>query len=58
MIFTPFETSRLRLRPQEERDAGSCGVMRSLDFALSENGTFHRSGSSTEYKNLTFQKVL
>ena len=58
MYFISFETTRLRLRPQEAKDACSCGVMRSLDFAPSENGTFHRSGSSTEYKNLTFQKVL
>lgn len=58
MYFIPFETTRLRLRPQEAKDAGSCAVMRALGFAPAENGTFHRSGSSTEYKNLTFQKVL
>lgn len=39
-------------------NAGSCAVMRASGFAPAENGTFHRSGSSTEYKNLTFQKVL
>lgn len=42
MNFTPFETSRLRLRPQEAKDAA----------------TFRHSGTTTEYKNLTFQKTL
>ena len=27
-------------------------------FAPSENGTFRRSGTKTEYKNLTFRKDL
>ena len=38
--------------------AGSCGVMRALGFTPTENGTFRRSGSQTEYKNLTFKKEL
>lgn len=92
MTFTPFETTRLRLRPQEARDAGfalciwgdpitgkylsdpdgiktvladvaaenagSCSVMCALGFTPTENGTFRRSGSQTEYKNLTFKKQL
>ena len=39
-------------------NAGSCGVMRALGFTPTENGTFRRSGSQTEYKNLTFKKEL
>ena len=39
-------------------NAGSCGVMRSLVFTPSENGVFRRSGTTTEYKNLTFKKTL
>ena len=39
-------------------NASSCGVMCSLGFAPSENGTFRRSGTKTEYKNLTFRKDL
>ena len=39
-------------------NAGSCGVMRALGFTPTENGTFRRSGSQTEYKNLTFKKQL
>mgnify|MGYP000069691110 CR=1 FL=1 len=31
-------------------NAGSCGVMRALGFTPTENGTFRRSGSQTEYK--------
>ena len=30
-------------------NAGSCGVMRALGFTPTENGTFRRSGSQTEY---------
>lgn len=37
---------------------GSRGVMRSLGFTPTENGTFRRSGTKTEYKNLTFKKML
>lgn len=37
---------------------GSRGVMCSLGFTPTENGTFRRSGTKTEYKNLTFKKVL
>jgi len=33
-------------------------VMRALGFTPTENGTFRRSGSQTEYKNLTFKKEL
>ena len=39
-------------------NAGSCGVMRALGFTPTENGIFRRSGSQTEYKNLTFKKEL
>ena len=39
-------------------NAGSCGVMRALGFTPTENGTFRRSGSQTEYKSLTFKKQL
>lgn len=39
-------------------NAGSCSVMRALGFTPIENGTFRRSGSQTEYKNLTFKKEL
>ena len=39
-------------------NVGSCGVMRALGFTPTENGTFRRSGSQTEYKNLTFKKEL
>ena len=39
-------------------NAGSCGVMRALGFTPTENGTFRRSGSQTESKNLTFKKEL
>ena len=39
-------------------NAGSCGVMCALGFTPTENGTFRRSGSQTEYKNLTFKKEL
>ena len=39
-------------------NAGSCGVMRSLGFTPTENGTFRRSGTEAEYKNLTFRKDL
>ena len=37
---------------------GSRGVMCSLGFTPTENGTFRRSGTKTEYKNLTFKKML
>lgn len=37
-------------------NAASCGVMHSLGFTPTENGTFHRSGTTAEYKNLTFRK--
>ena len=39
-------------------NAGSCGVMRALGFTPTENGTFRRSGSQTEYKSLTFKKAV
>ena len=50
MYFIPFETTRLRLRPQEAKDAGSCAVMRALGFAPAENGTFRRSGLQRNIK--------
>lgn len=37
---------------------GSCCVLFSLGFTPTENGTFHRGNSPTEYKNLTFKKEL
>lgn len=39
-------------------NTASCGVLNALGFAPNENATFRRSGTTTEYKNLTFQKTL
>ena len=39
-------------------NAASCGVLNALGFTPHENGAFRRSGTTTEYKNLTFQKTL
>lgn len=39
-------------------NTASCGVLNALGFTPHENGAFRRSGTTTEYKNLTFQKTL
>lgn len=39
-------------------NTASCGVVNALGFTPHENGAFRRSGTTTEYKNLTFQKTL
>lgn len=39
-------------------NTASCGVLNALGFAPNETATFRRSGTTTEYKNLTFQKTL
>ena len=39
-------------------NAASCGVLNALGFTPHENGAFHRSGTTAEYKNLTFKKEL
>lgn len=39
-------------------NTASYGVLNALGFAPNENATFRRSGTTTEYKNLTFQKTL
>lgn len=39
-------------------NTASCGVLNALGFTPHENATFRRSGTTTEYKNLTFQKTL
>lgn len=39
-------------------NAASGGVLNALGFTPHENGAFRRSGTTTEYKNLTFQKTL
>ena len=39
-------------------NTASCGVLNALGFTPHENGAFRRSGTTTEYKNLTSQKTL
>ena len=39
-------------------NTASYGVLNALGFTPHENATFRRSGTTTEYKNLTFKKEL
>ena len=58
LVFGKEKGVRTFVADVAAENAASCGALNSLRFSSVESGTFRRSGTALEYKNLKFRKEL